>query len=123
MRLPTSNNNLGINSYSNLLGQPEPAYGEIEKRKVLDRLAPIGSPQALNAPRRAQRRATRQTRKPPTGPEPVTAAHNIPPEATGPGAPSPAATYQQDMLGFWQEASSNPEASPQVREYARQLFG
>jgi hypothetical protein len=121
MRLPTSNNNLGINSYSNLLGQPEPAYGAVEKAKVLDKLAPVGSPQALNAPKRAQRRAEKQ--KPPPGPEPVAPTAGVPPQASGPGVASPEVQYQQDMLAFWQEAAGNPEANDTVKQYGRQLFG
>ena len=125
--LGTSNNNLGINSYSGPLGEKEPAYGAVERASVLSRLAPVGSPQALNAPKRAKRRAVKGKTAPPP-PQPVSAAHNIPVETTGPGVPAggqpglgPTGPYQQQLLAFWQEAAMTPGASDEVKQYAAQL--
>lgn len=101
------NNPAGINAFSGPMGQKEPAYGQVERLKQLTAAAPPGTPGAVNAPKRAQRRATKRK----SG-VPAAGAVTAPPAAAP--QPSPIAL-------FWQEIAADPEASPLVRQYAAEV--
>jgi hypothetical protein len=102
------NNPEGRNSFSGPMGQKEPAYGAVEREKVLTRSAP-GVSSTESAPRRAQRRAVRRGQG-------------------GSGAPpgpltSPADHGMQEQTLFWQSLLNDPGASPLTREYAMRALG
>lgn len=107
------NNAAGVNVFSGPLGQKEPAYGAGERLKVLSALAPVGSPAAQNAPKRAQRAATSGKRAA-TAVSPTAAA---PPPATAQNAD----TYQMSMAAFWGQVAADPEASDLVKKYAAEV--
>ena len=107
-----ANNALGINSFSGPMGEKEPIYGAVERAKVLSALAPVGSPRAVNAPKRAQRAAVKGK----------TAQAAPPPMPTAPSSPQgQTASYDQSMASFWQQAAATPGASPQVIQYAQEV--
>lgn len=88
--------------------QPEKAYGSVKRETSLERAAPVGSPQALNEPRRARKRGGRRPRQ---------QAQMLPP--TPPVTPS---QISPDLAKsqVWAEIALHPAASPLVREYAAQ---
>lgn len=98
------------------MGEKEPAYGAIERAKVLTAIAPPGTPAAQNAPKRAQRAAVKGKTVQPAGalaPEPM---------PTAVGSPQgQVAGYDQSLAEFWQQAAATPGASPQVIQYAAEV--
>lgn len=112
-----ANNGLGINSFSGPMGQKEPAYGEIERLKNLTAMAPIGSPAALGAPKRAKRAAVRGSSAAPTPAAPTAAAAAPPPPEIQHDS------YEVQMRTFWQQLAADPDASPLVRQYAQEVLG
>lgn len=106
------NNNLGINSFSGPMGEKEPAYGAVARMKVLDRIAPVSSPSAVNAPKRAKRAAVKgKTTQ--AAPEPMPTAPSSPQGQN--------ASYDQSLAEFWQQAAATPGASPMVIQYAQEV--
>lgn len=85
-----ANNVQGVNG---LYHREEP-YGQIKRLQQMTSAAPVATPRAVNAPRRAQRRAT----NPPA-----------------PQAPPP---YEEELATVWMGLASLPGASPLVQEYA-----
>lgn len=110
-------NPAGINAFGGPFEHEQP-YGAIEKMKQLTQGAPIGSPQALNAPRRSQAHAKMRGR---TGGTRPTAATGAAPQTPPPVQQPP--SYQDQLIGFWQEMSASPNASPLVRQYATEVLG
>jgi hypothetical protein len=108
----------------NQIMRSEPGYGDIKKQTQLQREAPMsGAPTpAVNAPRRAQRKAVRaaKTAQPPQPTvlerpdtfQPDTAPHVQELLGDTSSAPPP------DVVQFWQDAAQLPGASPLVQEYA-----
>lgn len=114
MPLPgMANNGAGINVFSGPLGEKEPAYGAGERLKVLSALAPVGSPAAQNAPKRAKRAAQRGKRAA-TAATPSAVA---PPPATAANADS----YQMSLTAFWQQVAADPNASDLAKQYAAEV--
>lgn len=107
------NNAAGVNVFSGPLGQKEPAYGAGERLKVLSALAPVGSPAALNAPKRAKRAAQSGRRAAPAALAPAGA----PPPATTQNAD----TYQMSLAAFWGQVAADPNASDLVKKYASEV--
>lgn len=115
------NNELGINAFSGPMGEKEPAYGAVERAKVLSSLAPVGSPAAQNAPRRAKQRALRGKRGAPAATE-ARATANLP--DASPVAPvQQDPPYQMQVQQFWTQLAAEPGASDQVKQYAAQVAG
>lgn len=113
MPLPgMANNASGINVFSGPLGQKEPAYGAVERMKVLSALAPVGSPAAQNAPKRAKRAAQRGREAAPAAP-----SAQSPPPATAANAD----TYQMSLTAFWSQVAADPNASDLVKKYAAEV--
>jgi hypothetical protein len=111
-----ANNGLGINSFSGPMGQKEPAYGAIERLKILTALAPPGSPAALNAPKRSKRAAVRGKK--------MTGSGQASTVVTPASAPMPSEpTYEQQLVEFWQQVAADPNASELVRRYASEVAG
>jgi hypothetical protein len=117
------NNGLGINSYSGPMGQKEPAYGAGEKLKVATALAPIGSPQALNAPKRAKRAAVKGKQMTAGGQAAQPLSETMAPPGGALPAEPPANTYQEQLQAFWASVAADPGASDQVRELAAKALG
>lgn len=113
-------NPLGINIFSGPMGEKEPAYGAIERGKVLSAIAPTGTPAALGAPKRSQRAAVKgkvaRSSAPQAAPAPPHPVSADSPEAQG-------ATYDQSLVQFWQSIASDPGASSLVRQYAQEAIG
>lgn len=84
------NNPAGVNG----LYQQEAPYGAIKRLQQMTSAAPVATPRAVNAPRRAQRRAV-----------------NPPAQQTPP-------PYEEELATVWTELASLPGASPLVQEYA-----
>jgi hypothetical protein len=107
-----NNNPGGVNAFSGPQGRSDPAYGAVERLKVLSALAPIGSPAAIGAPKRAQRRAGKRA--------PQQAAS---PAAAPSVAQAPQATYGATLASFWQQLAADPGASNLVRQLAQEAQG
>jgi hypothetical protein len=105
----------GANQFGNFTMQP--AYGDVKKQTQLNREAPIsGSPlaaQAINAPRRAQKSATRP------GQQPTGGGGSGPPTV----APPPDAQNSQITAQAWQEIAQIPGANQTVQEMAARSSG
>ena len=117
-------NPTGINTYGGPF-EHEPQYGDIQRMKNNMRLAPIGSPQAVNAPRRAKNAAVKGKRAAPSPaaqqPTAAPAGQQQGPDTT---PPSPAApTYMQQVQAFWQQLAVTPGVSPLVQQYAQEAAG
>lgn len=109
-----ANNYLGINAFSGPMGEKEPAYGAEARMKVLDAIAPPGTPSAVNAPQRAKRAAVRG--------KTIQAQPQPQPMSTAPTSPQgQVASYDQSLAAFWQQAAATPGASPQVIQYAAEV--
>lgn len=109
------NNGLGINSFSGPMGQKEPAYGAVERMKILSALAPVGSPSALGAPRRSKRAAMKGKKA--SAPNPTAVV--TPASAPMPQEPP----YDAQVAQFWQELAADPNASELVRRFASEVAG
>jgi hypothetical protein len=100
----------GANSFGGF--ELQTPYGDVKKQTQLNREAPIsGSPlaaQAINAPRRAQKSATRP------GQQPTGGGGSGPPTV----APPPDAQNAQFTSQSWQEIAAVPGASDLVKTYA-----
>lgn len=107
---PTGSNGYGEQNGSGVF-QEQP-YGQIERLKNLTAAAPIGSPAAANAPRRAQRAAVKGRRA-------ATPAQAV----AGPPPTSPGLSYDQMNSGFWQTVLNTPGISPLVQQIAQQALG
>lgn len=97
----------GANAFGNFTLQKP--YGDVKKQTALVKEAPLsGSPlaaQALNAPRRGQRQATRPRREAQQQPAPM---------------PPPQPTPQASSAMLWQQIAQLPGVSPLVQSYAAQ---
>lgn len=124
LSIGSGNNALGINAYSGPMGQKEPAYGDVERMKVLSSLAPVGSPAAVNAPKRAKRAAQKgKTMGKPTGPPPPPNEAMTPvPQGLPTGQnPVPTGTYQAQLESFWTQIAADPGASDLVKQIAARV--
>lgn len=113
-------------------GQHEVPYGGVKKATQLSREAPMsGAPvSALNAPRRAQRRAVKgqagrkeqapvATQKAPVvADKPALAGAAAPAQPVGAAAPPP-----PNAADFWRAIASIPGISPLAKEYAQRVQG
>lgn len=106
------NNGLGINAFSGPMGEKEPAYGAVERLKILTAMAPPGTNPAINAPKRAKRAAVRGK----TATTPTAA-----PIGTGTPAALPADSYPSMLAGFWSSLAMDPGASPLIHQLAAQV--
>lgn len=93
------NNPGGVNNFNKFA--PEPPYGQKIKVDRLTSEAPIASPSAVEAPRRAKRAATRRS---------ASAA-----QTTSPQAPE---DYQAAVADVLVQLASIPGASPLLQDYA-----
>src|SRR4051812_10219708 len=93
----------GYNSFNHFA--PEPAYGQKTQQDTLQRSAPIPANPAMNAPRRAQKRASTPTRGAPAPASPAVA---------------PPAPVSPQLAGAqaWAEIAALPGASDLVKFYA-----
>ena len=92
----------GVNNFNRFA--PEPAYGQKIQQRQLEQAAPVPTNPAMNAPRRAQKRASQ-----PSAPQ----GQPAPPQApTGP--PS----QQFVAAQAWAQIASIPGASDLVKQYA-----
>jgi len=107
----------GQNSPVNWNGfvQNPPVYGDKQKQGDLQRSAPTAgsAAAALNAPRRAQKRASRPQR-----PQPAPVSVLPPPAPTGP--PTQPVAYDAQLAATWAQISSIPGASPLVQQMAQE---
>lgn len=103
-------NGLGINSFSGPMGEKEPAYGVAENMKILSKIG-VQAPASQNAARRSQRRATSR-RKGGAAPEAPPSPVEIPAET------APVASYDQQLVAFWQQLAAEPGASPLIQQIA-----
>lgn len=106
------NNPGGINSFSGPNGEQEPAYGAIEREKLLTSAAPVGSPNPDAIPKRAQRRGA-SGRAGSDAPAHTT----LHPEAVANANP------QAQAQAFWAAVMNDPGSSPLARQYAEQALG
>lgn len=104
-----ANNPGGVNAFSGPLGQTEPAYGEVERSKLLESAAPVGSPNPAAVPKRMQRRAVKGGG--------AGASPTLHPSAIA------AAPAQADAATFWDAVLNDPGASPLAKQYAAQALG
>lgn len=116
------NNGLGINAYSGPMGQKEPAYGAGERLKVATALAPIGSPQAVGAPKRAKRAAVKGKTMGQTAVAPGESVAALPPGLPTDQAPVPQQSYQAQLEAFWQQVASDPDSSDLVKQMAQRAL-
>jgi hypothetical protein len=114
MPLPgTSNNGLGINSFSGPMGEKEAPYGLTERLKVLSKIG-VKPPPSVNAGKQSQRRATSKTKGAP---------QEAPPPPAIAGAQAPIASYDQELVNFWQQMAATPGASPLILQIANEVAG
>lgn len=113
-----NNNPDGVNQSN--VHVPERKYGEVAALQRLKHEVPIATPPAVNAPRRAQRKATRRPRL--TQPQPV----ERPPGEMGDEMMPPTTPDQappQAASAFWLEAANIPGVTPTVRELVQNMGG
>lgn len=99
-------NPAGVNGFQGFA--PEPAYGDKLRQDALERSAPTPKNPAMDAPRRAQRTATRSRGSP---------APNVAPPAPAPPDP------QMVTVQAWQEIAGLAGASDLVKMYAARARG